>query len=266
MGCKCTKKDSADNSELHYKDIYTTTNQYNQLHNHNKFHTSTNNTHIHCNSNTNVTDNKIIRNETVNEQQHKHTHTADQIANAFSITSTHKQRKKIEYNSDVFNLINKIRQHPSAFATDIENAISNITTYEDKLIYNNGIVKVSLNIGEPAFKQAADHLRQMLPLAPLQLHEDIAIMVPHDESQMKNTEVLHQLVEQRRCKGKVEIDSYFKDLIKDPYTSVLLMIIDDNGRNTRKKKDVVLGKEYTKMAVTSRRIGKTFCAYLTFAK
>ena len=46
------------------------------------------------------------------------------------------------------------------------------------------------------------------------------------------------------------------------------MIIDDNGKsnNTRKKRDVVLGREYTKMAVTSRQVNKTFCAYLTFAK
>jgi hypothetical protein len=106
----------------------------------------------------------------------------------------------------------------------------------------------------------------MLPLPPLQLCEDMAIMVPYDESQMKNTNIFHELVAQRR--KSIKIDSYFKDLIKDPYTSVLLMIVDDNGKsnNTRKKRDIVLGREYTKMAVTSRRVNKTFCAYLTFAK
>jgi hypothetical protein len=176
------------------------------------------------------------------------------------------QRREIKYNSDVFNLINKIRQHPSSFATVIENAISNITTVNNKLIYTNRIVNVRLNEGEPAFKQAATHLRQMRPLPPLQLDEDMAIMVPYDESQMKNTNIFHELVAQRR--KSIKIDSYFKDLIKDPYTSVLLMIVDDNGKssNTRKKRDIVLGREYTKMAVTSRRVNKTFCAYLTFAK
>ena len=255
MGCKCTKNDLSDSSEV------TTNINYNEhggtttpiTNNHNTFHTLThNNTHSSCcGSNINnahmITPSNVSDNN--NEQQHQHP-----------------QRRKIEYNSDVFNLINKIRQHPSSFAIDIENAISNITTVKNKLIYTNGKVNVSLNEGEPAFKQAANHLRKMLPLPPLQLYEDIAIMVPYDESQMKNTNIFHELVAQRR--KHIEINSYFKDLIKDPYTSVLLMIVDDNGKsnNTRKKRDIVLGREYTKMAVTSRRVNKTFCAYLTFAK
>lgn len=252
MGCKCTTNDLSDGHEL-------TTNINNNEHggtttpitnNHNTFHTLThNNTHSSCcGSNINNADmiTSLNVNDNNNEQQH--------------------QRREIKYNSDVFNLINKIRQHPSSFATDIENAISNITTVNNKLIYTNRIVNVRLNEGEPAFKQAATHLRQMLPLPPLQLCEDMAIMVPYDESQMKNTNIFHELVAQRR--KSIKIDSYFKDLIKDPYTSVLLMIVDDNGKgnNTRKKRDVVLGREYTKMAVTSRRVNKTFCAYLTFAK
>jgi hypothetical protein len=141
MGCKCTTNDLSDGHEL-------TTNINNNEHggtttpitnNHNTFHTSThNNTHSSCcGSNINnphmITPSNVSDNN--NEQQHQHP-----------------QRRKIEYNSDVFNLINKIRQHPSSFATDIENAISNITTVKNKLIYTNGIVNVSLNEGEPAFK------------------------------------------------------------------------------------------------------------------
>ena len=266
MGCKCTKNDLAD--------CYGELNSFHKWHDHvntapnrninpNTVHTSThNNTHSSgCNG-----EHMLVQS---NVNEHQRGISSDNV-NPITITTTtptKQQRRKIEYNSDVFNLINKIRQHPSSFATDIENAISNITTVNNKLIYSNGIVNVSLNEGEPAFKQAANHLRQMLPLPPLQLYEPIAIMVPYDESQMKNTNIFHELVAQHRH-NHIEIDSYFKDLIKDPYTSVLLMIIDDNGKsnNTRKKRDVVLGREYTKMAVTSRQVNKTFCAYLTFAK
>ena len=250
MGCKCTTNDLSDGHELttnndHNKHWNTTTPPI--TNNHNTFHTLThNNTHSSC-CGSNINNADMITSLNVNDNNEH-------------------QRREIKYNSDVFNLINKIRQHPSSFATVIENAISNITTVNNKLIYTNRIVNVRLNEGEPAFKQAATHLRQMRPLPPLQLDEDMAIMVPYDESQMKNTNIFHKLVAQRR--KSIKIDSYFKDLIKDPYTSVLLMIVDDNGKsnNTRKKRDVVLGREYTKMAVTSRRVNKTFCAYLTFAK
>lgn len=186
---------------------------------------------------------------------------ANQSVNKVSETES-KQRKKIEYNSEVFTLINKIRQDPPAFAQDIEDAISKITTIDGKLIYK-GAVKVSIKTGESVFKDAANKLRQMEPLQPFELCEDIAIVVPDEEDKMKNSKVLQELVEEKR--QEVNIDSYFKDLIKDPYTSVLLMVIDDNGKNTGKKRDVVLGKEFTKMAVTSRRVKKTFCAYFTFA-
>ena len=59
-------------------------------------------------------------------------------------------------------------------------------------------------------------------------------------------------------------DAFFKDLVKDPYTSVLLMIVDDNGKNAGKKRNVVLGNTYKKIAVTSRKVKKSFCAYFTF--
>ena len=71
-------------------------------------------------------------------------------------------------------LINKIRHSPSFFAPNIESAVSNITTFEGRLTLK-GAVEVSLKTSEPAFKQAEDHLRQMHPLEPFHLYEDIAI-------------------------------------------------------------------------------------------
>ena len=104
----------------------------------------------------------------------------------------------------------------------------------------------------------------MQPLKPFELCEEIAVSVPEEEDRMKNAKVFNELVEEK--KKTANIDTYYKDLIKDPYTSVLLMVVDDNGKNSGKKSNVILGTEYTKMAVTSRRVKKTFCAYYTFAK
>ena len=83
-----------------------------------------------------------------------------------------------------------------------------------------------------------------------------------EEEKIKSTKVFQELVEEK--KKNVIIDAFFKDLVKDPYTSVLLMIVDDNGKSAGKKRNVLLGKDYKKIAVTSRKVKKTFCAYFTF--
>lgn len=178
------------------------------------------------------------------------------------MSETESKRKKVNYNKEVFDLINKIRADPPSFVKEIEDAIPKITKIEGKLVYK-GAVKVAIKQGESAFREAAEILKGMKPLKPLELNEEIAIMVPEDEERMKSTKVFQELVEERRKTTK--IDSYIKDLVKDPYTSVLLMVIDDNGKNSGKRRNLILGSEYTKMAVTSRKIKKTFCAYYTFS-
>ena len=177
--------------------------------------------------------------------------------------SASKVGKKVNYNIEVFNLINKVRQNPNEFAKDVENAISKLVNIDGKMVYKDK-VKVAVKLGEPAFKEAAEKLRNMQPLKPFELCEEIAVNVPEEEDKMKNAKVFNELVEEK--KKTANIDTYYKDLIKDPYTSVLLMVVDDNGKNSGKKSNVILGTEYTKMAVTSRRVKKTFCAYYTFAK
>ena len=177
--------------------------------------------------------------------------------------SASKVGKKVNYNVEVFNLINKVRQNPSEFAKEVENAIATLVTIDGKVVYKDK-VKVAVKSGEPAFKAAAEKLRNMQPLNPFQLCEEIAVSVPEEEDKMKNAKVFNELVEEK--KKIANIDAYYKDLIKDPYTSVLLMVVDDNGKNSGKKSNVILGNEYTKMAVTNRRVKKTFCAYFTFAK
>ena len=55
-------------------------------------------------------------------------------------------------------------------------------------------------------------------------------------------------------------------IIKDPYISTLLMIVDDSGINAGKKRDSVLSPFYKNIAISCVMVNKTFCAYFTFAK
>lgn len=243
MGCQCAKRDSSTEQEITKETNKETSN------------TTSNNTKVEA---------KIEVNNRPEPPSTVVGKTDMSLTNQSmsKMSETESKRRKVDYNKEVFDLINKIRADPSGFVKDIEDAISKITNIEGKIVYK-GAVKVAVKQGETAFREAAKILKGMKPLKPLELSEEIAIMVPEDEERMKSTKVFQELVEERRKTSK--IDAYLKDLVKDPYTSVLLMVIDDNGKNSGKKRNVILGSEYTKMAVTSRRNKKTFCAYYTFS-
>ena len=65
---------------------------------------------------------------------------------------------------------------------------------------------------------------------------------------------------------KTNIDVFFKDLIKIPEVSALLMIVDDSEKNPGKKRQAVLNSEFKYIGISSKFIGKTFIAYFAFSK
>ena len=92
-----------------------------------------------------------------------------------------------EYPEKMLDLINKIRNDPVSYADIIEDSIPNIIEDQDKddetktrIIYKKK-VKVALNRGEPAFHEAAEELRNMNSLPPLELKSEICVPLPEDE-------------------------------------------------------------------------------------
>ena len=184
---------------------------------------------------------------------------------------------KRSYNKDVFELINKIRQDPSSYADQILDSIQYInetkeivkdkTTGEEKEIIKRTFkkkVKVALSRGKIAFEEAADELRQLKPVKPFIFNNDIIIPLPDTIEQMKDPHFLKNQGEEKK-KNSI-LDIYYKDLVKDPQISVLLMIVDDNGKKNGKKRYCLLNEEYKYIAINSKFIDKTFIAYFSFAK
>ena len=246
MGCQCAKKDPANDQEI-TKESPTTSKEVPSM-----------NPPAEIKA-TNEEALNAIHNVAPTNGKNENSFTNQSISKISESES--RSRKKVDYNKEVFTLINAIRSNPAAFAKDIEDAISKITSIEGKLVYK-GAVKVALKKGESAFKEAVEILRSTEPLEPFSLCEDIAIVVPEEEEKIKSTKVFQELVEEK--KKNVIIDAFFKDLVKDPYTSVLLMIVDDNGKSAGKKRNVLLGKDYKKIAVTSRKVKKTILKNLIF--
>ena len=185
--------------------------------------------------------------------------------------------RKNEYNEKVFYLINQIRQNPSSYAQIIQSSIKNIKKENDiikdeitgiekertRIIFKKKL-KVALYRGEPAFIEAEEILRNTNPLPPLQLNPNIIIPLPQNESQIKDSTYLKNKITEIR--KNYNIDIYYKDLIKDPELSVLLMIVDDNYKNAGRKRESILNKEYKYIGISSKLFGKAFIAYFTFSK
>ena len=186
-------------------------------------------------------------------------------------------KEPINFNLKVIELINNIRSDPVSFADIIEESKKNIRIEKvivkdkitgddiekDKIIYKKK-VKVALSKGEIAFTEASDLLKNLKPIPPLEYNENIVLKLPETESQMKDNSYLKLQAEE--VKRRFNVDCYFKDLVKDPSVSTLLMVVDDNGKNGGKKRKAILNPEYKYIGVDSKFFGKTFIAYFSFSK
>ncbi len=179
------------------------------------------------------------------------------------------KHKYDDYPQRILELINKVRQDPNAYADIIEDSIKNI--YENnneaddkkaKIVYKNR-VKVALSRGTPAFKEAANELRTLKPMGSLELKKEICVPLPENEIQLNDSNFLREQVKVVRKKEKINV--FFKDTVKIPDVSFLLMIVDDN-KNAGKKRKAVLNPEFKYIGVNSKFIGKNFVAYFSFSK
>ena len=181
-----------------------------------------------------------------------------------------KNAKYAEYPDKMIEIINKIRENPNAYADFIEDSIKYIIEIPDKedetktkLIFKKK-VKVALNRGEVAFHEAAEILRNMEPLPPLEFNGNICIPLPQNEEELKDPNYLKDQV--KTLKENNNIDLYFKDLVKLPDVSALLMVVDDNAKNTGRKRNAILNKDFKYIGINSHFVGKTFLAYFAFSK
>ena len=179
-----------------------------------------------------------------------------------------KNGKYSDFPEKILELINRIRDKPSSYAEDIE-SINNIIeepNEEDennpKLIYKHK-VKVALVKGEPAFREAAEKLREMSSLPPLELKSDICVPLPETEEEIRDPSYLKEHVKIIRETNNVDV--FFKDLIKIPEVSALLMIVDDSSKNPGRKRQAVLSKIFKYIGISSKFVGNTFIAYFTFS-
>ena len=184
---------------------------------------------------------------------------------------------KADYNTRVIDLINQIRSNPENYSEIILDNIQFISKEirikendktgqmeEKEEIFFQKKVKVKLNIGEKAFKRAAEYIKDLEPMDELVYKDEIKLMLPENEGQLNdNTFVKKQLTEIRK---KYNINAFFKDSVKNPEVGVLLMIVGDSKNAENKKRNAILNPEYKYISVNSKFIGDSFLAYYSFSK
>ena len=157
-----------------------------------------------------------------------------------------------DYVKKVFHLINKIRKSPSKFAQMIEQAEIFIKEFNGRKIFEGNGIKVSLNEGKSMFKDCEEYLKTLEPMDELNFCDDIVLECPTDEKKIKDMNIFKEKVLEK--KEKSGIIAYFKDSIRIPEISVLLMLVDDSVKNPKKKREAILNPNFKYIGISASDI------------
>ena len=168
------------------------------------------------------------------------------------------------YSKYLLEQINKIRIDPQSFIGMIEDAKANIIKYKNGGFVYNGKIKIALSEGYPAFNEAIEFLKNTEAMEILEFSPQITPELPKSIEEIKDVNDLKNKVENMVNEG-INIRSYWKDIIRDPEISFLLMIVDDHGsRRGRKRKDI-LNPKMKYIGISSVEINGNFVCYITLS-
>ena len=168
------------------------------------------------------------------------------------------------YSRYFLSQVNKIRTEPQSFIGVIEDSKANITKDRQGRIIYNGKIKVALDVGEAAFDEAIEYLKELNPMQPLTYNQMITANTPVSENEILDKNDLTYKIEAMINSG-LNIKSYWRDVIKDPEISFLLMIIDDNGIKSGMRRKDILSPYMKYIGISSAEINNNFVCYVTLA-
>ena len=182
-----------------------------------------------------------------------------------NITKTEKDEllPKDEFSQELFKNINLIRENPQNFIKMIEDSKKYIIKENNNIKYKSK-VKVSLMTGEPAFDEAITILKETIPMKKLIYNPKLNIPLPTTLEEIKDKNYFINNIRNLTKKG-IQITTFWKDNIKDPLTSFILMIVDDYKDKGGKRKDI-LNPKMKSIGICSTKIEHNFVCYLAFSE
>ena len=169
-----------------------------------------------------------------------------------------------DFSQYIFNHINKIRENPQSFISNIEEAKPYILYNKSKKLIYKKNVKVALSEGIPAFQEAISILKICKPMNKLIFEPKLMVKLPDNEDDIIDKEYFKPEIRKMISEG-IPIKSYWRDIINDPETSFLMMIVDDTGKKSGMKRNDILDPNMKYIGICSKSIGKYFICFLTFS-
>ena len=170
-----------------------------------------------------------------------------------------------EFSQYIFNHINQIRENPQSFIDTIEEAKLFIEYNKShKLIYKKNQIKVALSQGLPAFEEAMSILKITKPMNKLIFEPKLMVKLPENEEDMVKKNYFKSEIKKMEDKG-IFIKGYWRDIIKEPETSFLMMIVDDTGIKAGMKRKDILDPNMKYIGICSKNIEKKFICFVTFS-
>ena len=168
------------------------------------------------------------------------------------------------YSKYLLEQINKLRADPQSYIGIIEDAKNNIIRNKHGRLVYNGKIKIGLTDGESAFNNAINYLKSAKSAEKLIFNPYITVDLPKTENEIKYKNDLRLKVEDMANKG-INIKSYWKNVIKDPEISFLMMIVDDNGSESGMKRKDLLDPNMKYIGISSTEINGFFVCYMTLS-
>ena len=168
------------------------------------------------------------------------------------------------YSKYLLEQINKLRIDPQSFIGVIEDAKANIVNSRFGGYTYNGKIKIALSEGEPAFDEAIEFLKTTESMEILEYSPSLTVKLPQNESEISDNNDLKIKVEEMVDYG-INVKSYWRDVIRDPEISFLLMIVDDTGLRRGMKRKDILDPKMKYIGISSIEINGNFVCYITLS-
>ncbi len=168
------------------------------------------------------------------------------------------------YSKYLLEQINKVRTNPQSYIRIIENAKRNIIKDKFNRFIYNGKIKIGLATGEIAFNKAINFLKTVKPCEQLIFNPYLCVDLPRSENEIKYKNDLALKVENMLNNG-INVKSYWREIIKDPDISLLMMIIDDNGEKSGMRRKDLLDPNMKYIGINSVEINGIFVCYITLS-
>ena len=168
------------------------------------------------------------------------------------------------YSKYLLEQINKVRSDPQSFIGIIEDAKNNIIKDKHGRLIYNGKIKIALTDGEAAFNRAINFLKNLQPMEKLEYNPYITVELPQSENELKYKNDLSLKVENMLNNG-ISVKSYWRDIIKDPEISFLMMMVDDNGIKSGMRRKDLMDPKMKYIGISSIEINGNFVCYITLS-